>query len=51
MKNSNLFWLGWLVLGANPATGQRAMIHDTAVNKIKLGDPRSTEKVLGPASG
>jgi uncharacterized membrane protein len=48
MKKSNLFWLGWLVLGANPAMGQRAMIHDTAVNKIKLGDPRSTEKVLGP---
>jgi hypothetical protein len=48
MKISNLFWLGWLVLAANPATGQKAMIFDAAVNKIKLEDRASAEKVLGP---
>ena len=48
MQIKHLFWLGWLILGANPAIGQKAMIVDTAVNKIKLGDYKSTERVLGP---
>ena len=36
-----------IILETNPTMGQRAMIHDTAVNSIKLGDRASTEKVLG----
>ncbi|HEY4108074.1 hypothetical protein [Puia sp.] len=48
MKIRNLFWLGWLVLGANPAIGQQqSIVPDTAVNNIKLADRASTEKVLG----
>ena len=47
MQIRNLFWLGWLVLEANLAVCQRAMIHDTAINKIKMDDPESTVRVLG----
>jgi uncharacterized membrane protein len=48
MKINNLFWLGWFLFGASPAIAQHAMIHDTAVGRIKMGDPESTVKVLGP---
>lgn len=50
MQIHHLFWLGWLLLGANPVIGQGAsIVPDTAVNKIKLADRTSTEKVLGSA--
>jgi len=42
------FFLGWIILLSGPAIGQqKAMIPDTAVNTIRLGDYTSTEKVLG----
>jgi hypothetical protein len=47
MQIRNLFWLAWLILGANPAIGQHS-IPDTAVNKLKLGDYKNTERIFGP---
>ena len=46
MKISNLFWLGWLVLGANPVVGQH-FIPDSAINNLKLGDYKNTERIFG----
>ncbi|HMI63784.1 MAG TPA: hypothetical protein VK518_22870 [Puia sp.] len=48
MRTRSLLLLGWMIYLSSPAIGQgRAIIPDTSVSKIKLGDHASTEKVLG----
>src|SRR5258708_18432 len=49
MQLRNLILLGWIIFVTNPAIGKhKSIIPDTSVNGIKLNDPASTEKVLGP---